>query len=151
MGLIQRAAYLASSENAAEKGAFPLFDSERYLSRPNVEVLDEHVRAAIRLHGIRNGCLTSIAPTGTISLFAGNVSSGIEPVFDHTYKRRILSASGEGQEQQVEDYAYALYRQKFGSEAGLSEAFSADGDFDLLLGCGNALREWPGVHSFLLS
>ena len=90
MTAIQNAAYLASAELAAEKGAFPLFDAKRFLASPNVAALDEPVRAAIRRHGIRNGCLTSIAPTGTISLLAGNVSSGIEPVFDFLYRRRVL-------------------------------------------------------------
>ena len=63
---------------------------ERFLASPNVAALDAPVREAIRRHGIRNGCLTSIAPTGTISLLAGNVSSGIEPVFDFVYRRRVL-------------------------------------------------------------
>lgn len=123
MAAIQRSAYLASAELAAEKGAFPLYDGDKFLTRPNVQALDETVRAAIRKSGIRNGCLTSIAPTGTISLLAGNVSSGIEPVFDQAYMRRILTPSGAGQELRVEDFAFACYRRKFGSEAALSEAF----------------------------
>ena len=101
MAAIQNAAYRASAELAAEKGAFPLFDEKRFLASPNVALLDAAVRAAIAAHGIRNGCLTSIAPTGTISLLAGNVSSGIEPVFDFLYRRRVLErgrrlARGDG-------------------------------------------------------
>ena len=83
---LTNAAYLASAELAAEKGAFPLFERERLLAAPSTsQHLMPTSREAIAKHGIRNGCLTSIAPTGTISLFAGNVSSGIEPVFDFRY------------------------------------------------------------------
>ena len=81
MHQIARAAYLASVELAKEKGAFPLFDAEGYLASGAMEQMDADVRDAIAENGIRNALLTSIAPTGTISLYAGNVSSGIEPVF----------------------------------------------------------------------
>ena len=101
MSAIENAAYLASTELAAEKGAFPLYDAERFLASPNVARLPQHVRDAIAHHGIRNGCLTSIAPTGTISLFAGNVSSGVEPVFDFRYTRRVLAKDGEAGEDEV--------------------------------------------------
>ena len=111
MAAIQDAAYLASAELAAGKGAFPAYDKDKFLSSPNVRVLSDETRGAIAKHGIRNGCLTSIAPTGTISLLAGNVSSGVEPVFDFRYQRRIRAASGPDREEVVEDYAYALFRQ----------------------------------------
>ena len=75
--------------------------------RPHIAALDADVREAIAKHGIRNGCLTSIAPTGTISLFAGNISSGIEPVFDFRMRRRILDSSGSPHEELLEDFAYA--------------------------------------------
>ena len=88
------AAYAASAELAREKGAFPLYDGEHFLAAPSVRRLPEEVREAIAQHGIRNGLLTSIAPTGTISLLAGNVSSGIEPVFDFRYERRVLERDG---------------------------------------------------------
>ena len=123
MAAIQRAAYLSSSELAAEKGAFPLFDSQRFLESPNVTALDSPVRAAIARNGIRNGCLTSIAPTGTISLLAGNVSSGIEPVFDFVHRRRILGKGGATHEEMVDDYAYALFRRQFGATARRPETF----------------------------
>ena len=123
MAAIQKAAYLASAELAREKGAFPLFDAEKFLAAPNVRHLPEEVRAAIAEHGIRNGLLTSIAPTGTISLLAGNVSSGVEPVFDFRYERRILERDGSTRQQTVEDYAYALFRERFGADAALPEAF----------------------------
>jgi ribonucleoside-diphosphate reductase alpha chain len=123
MGLIERHAYLASSWLAEEKGAFPLFERERYLARPGIARLDEDVRAGIAGHGIRNGLLTSIAPTGTISLFAGNVSSGIEPIFDLSCKRRILARDGSSREETVEDYAHRLFRRTFGARAKLPPAF----------------------------
>ncbi len=123
MAAIQRAAYLASSEIATEKGSFPLFDRDRMLEAPNVAALGKDVRAAIRKHGLRNGCLTSIAPTGTISLLAGNVSSGIEPVFDFSYRRKVRRVRGADTEESVEDYAYAEYRRLFGAEASLPRAF----------------------------
>jgi ribonucleoside-diphosphate reductase alpha chain len=123
MATIKTAAYRASAELAREKGAFPLFDAEKFLATPNVRRLPEDVRAAIAAHGIRNGLLTSIAPTGTISLLAGNVSSGVEPVFDFRYERRILERDGSSRQETVEDYAFALYRERFGATAPLPEAF----------------------------
>ncbi len=110
MSAIQTAAYLASAELAKEKGAFPLYDEAKFLASPNVALLGPDVRRAIAKHGIRNGCLTSIAPTGTISLFAGNVSSGVEPVFDFIARRRVLQPDGTAHEEVVEDYAHALYK-----------------------------------------
>ena len=77
MKAIARSAYLASVDLAKEKGAFPLFDADKYLASGTMRAMDEDVRQAIKAHGIRNALLTSIAPTGTISLYAGNVSSGI--------------------------------------------------------------------------
>jgi ribonucleoside-diphosphate reductase alpha chain len=110
MRAVARAAYLASVDLAREKGAFPLFDADRYLASGTMQRMDEDIRAAIRAHGIRNALLTSIAPTGTISLFAGNVSSGIEPVFALSYTRKVLQPDGSRSEERVEDYALALWR-----------------------------------------
>jgi ribonucleoside-diphosphate reductase alpha chain len=123
MAAIERAAYAASAELARQKGAFPLYDAQRYLAAPQVQRLPEDVRSAIDRHGIRNGLLTSIAPTGTISLLAGNVSSGIEPVFDFRYERRVLERDGSARTETVEDYAHALFREMFGPKAPLTEAF----------------------------
>ena len=112
--LIARESYLASVELAKEKGAFPLFDADAYLASGNMAQMDGDVRAEIAEHGIRNALLTSIAPTGTISLYAGNVSSGIEPVFAYAYKRKVLQKDGSRTEEEVVDYAVKLWRDKFG-------------------------------------
>jgi ribonucleoside-diphosphate reductase alpha chain len=128
LGRIERAAYLASAELAAERGAFPLFDRDAMLNRPNIERLDPDVRAAIGRQGLRNGCLTSIAPTGTISLLAGNVSSGIEPVFGHVYRRTMLQPDGVRREETVEDYAHALWRRMSGADAPLPAAMVTSAD-----------------------
>jgi len=120
---IQRAAYLASSELAKEKGPFPLFDRDAFLSGETIRALDKDVQEAIRANGIRNALLTSIAPTGTISLFAGNVSSGIEPVFAKSYTRKVLQPDGSRREEYVTDWALARFHEKFGTDAPLPDYF----------------------------
>jgi ribonucleoside-diphosphate reductase alpha chain len=123
MRTIQHAAYRASSALAREKGVFPLFDRDKYLSGEAIRELPEEIRAAIARDGLRNGTLTSIAPTGTISLFADNVSSGIEPVFALSYTRRILMPDGARREEEVSDHAYRLFRRMKGAEAPLPDYF----------------------------
>jgi ribonucleoside-diphosphate reductase alpha chain len=122
-GAIAREAYLASTALAAEKGAFPLFDRERYLAGESVAGLDAEVRAAIAASGIRNALLTSVAPTGTISLLADNVSSGIEPVFSFRYTRNVLMPDGSHREEEVSDYAYRRFRRERGELAPLPDYF----------------------------
>jgi ribonucleoside-diphosphate reductase alpha chain len=123
MALIEREAYLASTALAAEKGPFPLFDRDKYLAGETIAGLDDEVRAAIAKHGIRNALLTSVAPTGTISLFADNVSSGIEPVFSYRYTRSMLMPDGTRREEEVSDYAYRLFRRLKGETAPLPDYF----------------------------
>ena len=113
---VARASYLASVDLAKEKGAFPLFDAEPYLASGTMVGMDADVRDAIKAHGIRNALLTSIAPTGTISLYAGNVSSGIEPVFAYSYTRKVLQKDGSRTEEEVTDYAVQMWRDKFGDK-----------------------------------
>src|SRR5690554_2153133 len=104
-------AYAASAELARERGAFPLFDKKKYLESGFASRLPEAIKNAIRKHGIRNSHLTSIAPTGTISLaFADNASNGIEPPFSWYYTRTKRMADGSKQDYIVEDHAYRLYR-----------------------------------------
>ncbi|MDX1485443.1 MAG: adenosylcobalamin-dependent ribonucleoside-diphosphate reductase [Alphaproteobacteria bacterium] len=121
---IQRAAYLASAELAAEKGPCPIYDADAYLAGESIASLDPDVHAAIAENGIRNALLTSIAPTGTISLFADNVSSGLEPVFSFTYTRHVLQPDGSRHDEEVSDYAYCLYRRSFGEKAELPAYFT---------------------------
>ncbi len=123
MAEIERAAYLASAEIAAEKGAFSLYDKDAYLAGETIAHLDADVREAIAAHGIRNALLTSIAPTGTISLFADNVSSGLEPVFSFSYTRHILQPDGSRKDEEVSDYAYRLYRRLFVENGELPSYF----------------------------
>jgi len=123
LSIVSHAAYSASAELAKEKGAFPLFDRDEFLARPFVRALPQEIRDQIAAHGIRNGLLTSIAPTGTISLFAGNVSSGIEPVFAYSYTRKVLGADGVANEAIVSDYAHRLFRERFGEETPLPDYF----------------------------
>ncbi|MGZ5923240.1 MAG: adenosylcobalamin-dependent ribonucleoside-diphosphate reductase, partial [Rhizomicrobium sp.] len=123
LSTLSDAAYLASAEIAGEKGSFPLFDAREFLSRPFTLRLPQHVRSAIAKTGMRNGLLTSIAPTGTISLFAGNVSSGIEPVFAYSYTRKVLQSDGTSRDEIVEDYAYRAFRARFGADAVLPDYF----------------------------
>ncbi len=123
LAAVQRAAYLSSVDIAREKGAFPLFDAEKYLAGEHIKTLDEDVRAAIAENGIRNALLTSVAPTGTISLFADNVSSGLEPVFSFSYNRNVLMPDGSRRTEEVSDYAYRSYRRLRGEDAALTSAF----------------------------
>ena len=123
MAAIQNAAYRASADLAAERGSFPLYNAEKLQTAPGVQRLEAATRKAVAAKGLRNGLVTSIAPTGTISLLAENTSSGIEPVFGFHYSRRVLGENGASREIQVEDYAHRLFRDRFGSKAQLPAAF----------------------------
>ncbi|MDH4107208.1 MAG: adenosylcobalamin-dependent ribonucleoside-diphosphate reductase [Gammaproteobacteria bacterium] len=106
---IRDLAYSVSVELARDKGAFPDFDRDRYLAGPFVQRLPDTLRDSIARNGIRNSHLLAIAPTGTISLLAGNVSSGIEPVFALEADREVIGPSGVSQTLTVRDYAYAAW------------------------------------------
>jgi ribonucleoside-diphosphate reductase alpha chain len=123
LAAFRREAYLASVELAKEKGPFPLYDRDAYLAGETIRELDPDVQEAIARHGIRNALVTSVAPTGTISLLADNISSGLEPVFSFFYKRRILQADGNRREEEVSDHAYRLFRRLKGEDAPLPPAF----------------------------
>ena len=118
-------AYLASVELAKERGAFPLFNAELYLSGGNfASRLPADIKAEIRKHGLRNSHLLSIAPTGTISLaFADNASNGIEPPFSWTYNRKKRMPDGTLKEYAVEDYAWRLYKHLGGDVEKLPDYF----------------------------
>ncbi|MFM2346536.1 MAG: hypothetical protein RL654_1289 [Pseudomonadota bacterium] len=123
--VMRDAAYGASVELARERGAFPLFNADLYLSRGSfASRLPADLKERIRAHGLRNSHLLSIAPTGTISLaFADNASNGIEPPFSWTYTRRKREADGSFREYAVEDHAWRLYRHLKGHNAPLTGAF----------------------------
>ena len=103
LNYIKTNVYKASVELAKVKGPFPLFDKEQYMQGKFIQTLDEEVQELIAKHGIRNSHLTSIAPTGTISICADNVSSGIEPVFAWNQKRLVNMKNGSV-EVDVDDY-----------------------------------------------
>ena len=119
---LARAAYRSSAHLAAEKGAFPLYEAGAVARAPMLQRLDPETRALVAAHGLRNALLTSIAPTGTISLYAGNVSSGIEPVFAYAYTRKVLQPDGSHTEEEVVDYAVQMWRDRMG-EAPLPAHF----------------------------
>jgi len=123
MATIRRAAYRASARLAAEKGPFPLFDADKYLAGESVAELDDETRALIARHGMRNALVTTVAPTGTTSLLADNVSSGLEPVFSYRYSRNILMPDGTSREEEVADYAYRLFRRLKGEDTPLPDYF----------------------------
>ncbi len=123
LAALRDAAYRASVSLAQEKGAFPLFEAKHYLAGESIARLPENIRTEISRHGIRNALLTSIAPTGTISLLAGNVSSGIEPVFSYSYRRNLLMPDGSRKTETVSDYAYRLFRELKGEHAKLPDYF----------------------------
>jgi ribonucleoside-diphosphate reductase alpha chain len=112
MRQVSIAAYEASVDLAKEKGAFPLLDIEKYLASGNMEQMPDYIRDGIRKHGIRNALLTSIAPTGTISLYAGNVSSGIEPIFALSYERKVMQKDGSKITEVVEDYGVTKWKRE---------------------------------------
>ncbi|MEM6497580.1 MAG: adenosylcobalamin-dependent ribonucleoside-diphosphate reductase [Pseudomonadota bacterium] len=113
---LKTAAYDASADLAIERGAFPAFDADALLASENLRSLPRELREKIARTGLRNGCLTTIAPTGTISLLAGNVSSGIEPVFSTRYERRILGANGQSEHVEIMDFATAAHNEAFGAD-----------------------------------
>ncbi|BCX81218.1 ribonucleoside-diphosphate reductase alpha chain [Methylomarinovum caldicuralii] len=117
MATICHAAYRASIALAREKGAFPLFEPRVYPQGPFVARLPQDIRDGIAAHGLRNSHLLAIAPTGSISLLAGNVSSGLEPVFAWRYQRRLQLGGRECRLVEVTDPAWSLWRRRYGDGA----------------------------------
>lgn len=121
MRFIKGVAYDESANLAEQRGCFPLYVQDEFMASPNVETLDETVKAKIRQNGIRNGVLLTIAPTGTTSIYYGNVSSGIEPTFSWTYSRKMKMPDDSFTEFDVEDYGYRVFRENFGDFAELPD------------------------------
>ena len=122
MRIICHTAYRTSIALAAEKQSFRYFDRERYCQSAFIRSLPEDIQNDIAKQGIRNSHLLAIAPTGTISLLAGNVSSGLEPIFATSYARNVLAGDGKPMEFLLTDYAFRLWQRLHGP----SEATSSD-------------------------
>jgi ribonucleoside-diphosphate reductase alpha chain len=123
MQTVRDTAYRASVGLARKKGAFPLFDTHRYCAAPFILNLPKDIQDAIAAHGIRNSHLLAVAPAGSISLLASNVSSGIEPVFAFDAKRDVHLKDGSIKTFDVEDYATGLFRARFGPKTPLADYF----------------------------
>ncbi len=116
MQAICHTAYRTSIGLAEEKGAFPFFEREKFLQGKFIQSLPGDIRDGIARAGLRNSHLTAIAPTGTISLLANNISSGLEPVYEFNYTRRVLELDGSHTEHKLTDYALRLWQEKRGGE-----------------------------------
>jgi ribonucleoside-diphosphate reductase alpha chain len=123
MQTIRDTAYRTSVELAREKGPFPLFDAYRYCAAPFILSLPHDIQDAIATHGIRNSHLLAVAPAGSISLLANNISSGIEPVFAFDAKRSVHVKDGTTRTFDVQDSAVSLFRAQFGEKALLPAYF----------------------------
>ena len=123
---LRDAAYTASVELAREKGAFPRCDNERLAERPFVRTLPATLQGAITRHGLRNSHLLAIAPAGSISLLAGNVSSGLEPVFAARMRREVRLNAGQVETFEIEDAAVRAWHDA--GHEGLPPAFVAAAD-----------------------
>ena len=111
MACLCNTVYASSALLAEERGSFPLYDVQNWgVNSPVVHRLDSGVQAMIEKHGIRNGVLLTIAPTGTTSLYYGNVSSGLEPVFQFKAQRNVRQLDDTFLPYTVYDYSYRLYK-----------------------------------------
>ena len=130
MTLVRDECYSASADLALEKGPFPMYHEEKYLAGEFIQTLPEHIVRKIANGGIRNSHLLSIAPTGTISLWAGNISSGIEPVFSHEYDRTVIMPGADLRREvfPIQDYAYA----EWGLKGPTSDEITAKEHIDIL-------------------
>lgn len=128
MKTLRDLAYRTSIQLAREKGSFPLFDRDKYVNSGFIQTLPQDIREDIYSYGIRNSHLLSIAPTGTISLFAGNISSGIEPVFAHVQNRATLMPDEGRMTWTVYDYGY----DQWGIKGVTSSELSAEEHINVL-------------------
>lgn len=133
MQTICHAAYRTSIELAQERGAFPEYRATEYLAGDFILSLPHDILDGIRQNGIRNSHLTAIAPAGSISLLANNVSSGIEPIYACQASRKLRARDGSIETMQVNDYAWSLYRKLHGAQAPLPDYFIEARDVDPLL------------------
>jgi ribonucleoside-diphosphate reductase alpha chain len=123
MRLVCHAAYRASIALAREKSIFPYFEQNKYLRGAFIASLPDDIQNGIAREGIRNSHLIAIAPTGTISLLAGNVSSGLEPIFAASYTRNVLTEDGQTRAFTLTDYALQRWREMNGVSTGVPSKF----------------------------
>jgi ribonucleoside-diphosphate reductase alpha chain len=123
MKTICHTSYRASIQLAVEKAPFPFFNRDAYLESGFLQSLPQEIRDGIMRRGIRNSHLTAIAPTGTISMLANNISSGMEPVFDFRFSRKVLNRKGEYDSFDLEDYAFRRWRKLVGASSDLPDQF----------------------------
>lgn len=128
MQTIQNAAYKASALLAKERGVFPQYDADAHMQCASFQNLDPEVQDLVRKHGLRNGTLTTIAPTGTTSMFAGNVSSGIEPIFSTSFSRVVTNPDGTKSSERVMDFAAWQFSRMFGPNISLPDSFVTAAD-----------------------
>lgn len=131
MRLICHTAYRASIALAREKASFPYFDRDKYMRSVFIGSLPDDIRNGIATHGIRNSHLIAIAPTGTISLLAGNVSSGLEPIFAASYVRKVLTEDGQTKEFVLTDHALQRWREITHSTMGVPKGFITAGELSI--------------------
>ena len=124
MEAICHTAYRTSIKLAQDKGVFPFFKKDKYLKNKFIQSLPKDIQDLIGKHGIRNSHLLAIAPTGTISLLANNISSGLEPVFDLRYTRRLLEADGGFTSYELTDYSVMQWQALKGRDKALPDIFS---------------------------
>ena len=123
MRCVCHSAYRASIALAKEKTAFPYFERDKYLQSPFIRSLPQDIQEGVSEYGIRNSHLIAIAPTGTISLLAGNVTSGLEPIFAASYNRKVLVEDGTAKEFVLTDYALRRWRESRGQTKRLPDGF----------------------------
>ena len=130
MQSIAEQAYRASVDLAREKGPFPVFSAQNFLAGEFAQRLPAEIRSGIARHGLRNSHLLALAPTGSISLLAGGVSSGIEPVYAWEYALNIRFGTANSEPVRIADWAWAMHRSMFGVGASLPKAFQAAAQVD---------------------
>ncbi|MEN8840622.1 MAG: adenosylcobalamin-dependent ribonucleoside-diphosphate reductase [Octadecabacter sp.] len=128
MQTIQNGAYQASALLAKKRGVFPHYNADVHMKGANIQNLDPEVQELVRKHGLRNGTLTTIAPTGTTSMFAGNVSSGIEPIFSTSFSRVVTNPDGSKSNERVMDFAAWQFSQMYGPDMPLPTSFVTAAD-----------------------
>ncbi|HEX2530654.1 MAG TPA: adenosylcobalamin-dependent ribonucleoside-diphosphate reductase [Burkholderiaceae bacterium] len=130
MQTICHAAYRTSIDLARERGSFPEYRAQKYLESSFIRALPDDIIDALHYKGIRNSHLTAIAPGGSISLLANNISSGIEPIYALHTHRSVKAADGSVKRVSVRDYAWTLFRKLRGENARLPDSFVEAFDVD---------------------